>query len=88
MDSTNVVVVTEEKRKPESIQFLYAKQLKEAVKNIPDNALIICQVTAKDGQVWNLNGEIIPNMNPDDTQNKIAVISLSHPQVKSLPAMR
>ena len=68
--------------KPKHIfPFYMAGQLKEAVKNIPDDRIMVCQVVAENGEAWNLCGEICPQV----PGGNIGVITFKHAQLKSLP---
>lgn len=54
--------------------------LKKKLIDLPDDALIMCQVVAADGTVWNMGGDA-------GTAGSLFVIQLSHPDVKSLPGI-
>ena len=61
-----------------SIDFYNVGQLKDAIKNMPDNTMLFFQVVAKDGGAWNLHCEISYN------QDGFATISLTHDELLTL----
>lgn len=78
-------IIIESPKQAESIKFFYAKELKEALKDVSDNNIIICQVSSQDGNSWNCNGSFVSNINPIDPSCKISCLTFSHPQLKTLP---
>lgn len=55
--------------------------LREALKDLPDDRFIACQVVGQDHTAWNCIGEFISQV-PNGT---IAAIQLSHAELKTLP---
>lgn len=67
----------------EEIKFFTVKQLREILKDLPDDRYIMTQVAAIDGTAWNCYASFCPQINPPD--GNIALITLSHAQLKNLP---
>lgn len=59
-------------------KFYTIGQLKEAIKDLPDDALIYPQVTAKDGSSWYMSAAI------DKTPSGLIVLTLTHTDLQTL----
>lgn len=57
-------------------------QLKEAIKGLPDDSRLVCQVVATTGGAWNLELDFYPPNN----MHWFSLIRLSHPKLTNLPA--
>ena len=55
--------------------------LKRALKGLPDDRIIVCQVEANDGKVWNMRGEFCPQV----PQGTIACLIFTHKKLETLP---
>lgn len=58
--------------------------LRRALEGLPDERPIVSQVVAGDGCVWNMRAEFTPNALPLWDHGG-AVVTLSHPELKTLP---
>lgn len=64
-----------------TVNFHTVGQLKNVLKDLPDDRFIACQVVAKDGKVWNMWGEICPQV----PQGTIACLTFRHDELETLP---
>ena len=60
------------------------KTLKEAIKGLPDDTPIFCQVVAKDGSAWNLRCDVTPPKKGLD----MAILQLHHDSIKTMPEIK
>lgn len=72
-DDGNTVLAT--------VNFHSVGTLKKALKGLPDDRFIACQVVAKDGKVWNMWGEFCPQV----PQGTIAFLTFRHDELETLP---
>lgn len=63
-----------------SSNFATVGELKNLLKNVDDDKIIICQVIAEDNSVWNMFGSFSEITNSD----KLTVIQFKHPELKTL----
>jgi hypothetical protein len=63
------------------VSFGTVGELRKALEGVDDNRLIICQVVAKDGKVWNMWGEFCPQI----PQGTIACMQFKHDELETLP---
>lgn len=65
----------------DTVNFHTVGQLKNALKDLPDDRFIACQVVAKDGKAWNMWGEFCPQV----PQGTIACLTFRHDELETLP---
>ena len=64
-----------------AVNFHTVGQLKNALKDLPDDRFIACQVVAKDGKAWNMWGEFCQQV----PQGTIACLTFRHDELETLP---
>lgn len=60
---------------------LRVADLRKALEGLPDERLIVSQVVAMDGTAWNLAAEFCPTA----AGGNVAVLSLTHPLLRTMP---
>lgn len=65
----------------EIVHFYKVGELRKALEGLPDDRLIVCQVVAKDGKAWNMQGGFCPKV----PQGTIACLTFKHHQLETLP---
>lgn len=67
-----------------AIEFHTVGQLRKALEGVPDERMIICQVVGKESGAWNMCARFTPQVQG----GTIAVLTLDHPELKTLPEIR
>lgn len=76
----DLIPESERVHEPTTTEFSTIGQLKEAIKNLPDDREVVCQVVGKDGSAWQIFSKITDRLPRAD----FAFITLSHPELLSV----
>lgn len=57
------------------------KDLRNALENLPDDRIVMCQVVGQDGSAWNMRGSFCKQVQ----NGNISVLTFKHDELKTLP---